>query len=124
MPTPDGFTRIVSFDRIGLHTEVAPLTVNAYNAFDFLAAISNYAERYLAPTTTVQVDAHPDAAEGFVHASVPGGRGSTYQRGSLLGMLTVSLPEDEKPLELLEAQIERLQKRRADLLERLTGVPF
>jgi hypothetical protein len=124
MRNPDGFTRIVSFDRIGLHTEVTPLTVNAYSAFDFLAAISNYAERYLASTTTVEVDAHPDAAEGFVHASVPGGRGSTYQRGSLLGVLTVSLLEDEKPLELLEAQIERLQKRRADLLERLTGVPF
>ncbi|WP_370013312.1 hypothetical protein UIS43_28040 (plasmid) [Nocardiopsis sp. LDBS0036] len=124
MRNPDGFTRIVSFDRIGLHTEVAPLTVHADNQIDFLTRVSAYAERYLASTTTVEVDAHPDAAEGVVHASVPGGRGSTYQRGPLLGVLTVSLPEDEKPLELLEAQIERLQKRRADLLEQLTGVPF
>ncbi|MFE1401073.1 hypothetical protein ACFW53_24330 [Nocardiopsis dassonvillei] len=124
MRNPDGFTRIVSFDRIGLYTEVAPLTVHADNQLDFLSQISAYAACYLAPTTDVDVDVHPDAGEGFVHASVPGGRGSSYQRGPLLGVLTVSLPEDEKPLELLEAQIERLQKRRADLLERLTGVPF
>ncbi|OOC52475.1 MULTISPECIES: hypothetical protein [Nocardiopsis] len=120
----NAFTRVVSFDRIGLHTEVGPLTVTAHSPLDFEAAISIYAERYLAPTTTVQVDAHPDAAQGSLHASVPGTRGSSYQSGPLLGVLTVSLPEAEEPVELLEAQIERLQDRRSQMLERLTGVPF
>ncbi|MES0838343.1 hypothetical protein [Nocardiopsis tropica] len=124
MRDPDGFTRIVSFDRIGLESVVEPLTVHARDSLHFTAQISVYAQRHLAPTTSVRVDAHPDAAEGYLHADVTGQRATAFGRGPLLGELTVSLPAPPDALVLVDAQIAKLQSRRAQLLEEMTGVPF
>ncbi|MFD3685421.1 hypothetical protein ACFWTE_11450 [Nocardiopsis sp. NPDC058631] len=122
MHNPDGFTRIVSFDRFGLETDVEPLTVHASDQLDFTAQIAVYAQHHLAPTTTVQVEAHPDAAEGTLHAQVVGKHAFTL--GPRLGQITVSLPQDDVPLMFLEEQISKLQSRRARVLEERTGVPF
>ncbi|MEE2041556.1 hypothetical protein Q8791_30475 [Nocardiopsis sp. CT-R113] len=124
MRNPDGFTRIVSFTRVGLETVVEPLTVHADNELDFTVQISAYARRHLAPSTSVQVSAHPDAAEGTLHAELMGRTATAFGRGPLLGEITVSLPAPPDALVLVDAQIARLQSRRGQLLEEMTGVPF
>ena len=124
MRNPDGFTRLVSCDRIGLDADIEPLTVHADDELDFRAQISAYAQRFLAPTTTVRVEAHPDAAEGTLYADVTGKRATAFGRGPLLGQITVSLPAHPDLLVLLDAKIASLQSRRAQLLEEMTGVPF
>ncbi|KOX11847.1 hypothetical protein [Nocardiopsis sp. NRRL B-16309] len=87
---PTDYTRVVTFERIGLHTDIEPLTVKAYNEFDFRHQIYFRAVQFLAPTTEFKVDAHPDVVDGSLYAvDSPGGR------GPLLGSLTVSLPQPE-----------------------------
>ena len=124
MRNPDGFTRLVSCDRIGLDADIEPLTVHADDELDFRAQISAYAQRFLAPTTTVRVEAHPDAAEGALYADVTGKRATAFGRGPLLGQITVSLPAPPDLLVLLDAKIASLQSQRAQVLEEMTGVPF
>ena len=124
MRNPDGFTRLVSCDRIGLDADIEPLTVHADDELDFSAQISAYAQRFLAPSTTVRVEAHPDAAEGALYADVTGKRATAFGRGPLLGQITVSLPAPPDLLVFLDAKIASLQSRRARVLEEMTGVPF
>ncbi|MEE2040916.1 hypothetical protein Q8791_27215 [Nocardiopsis sp. CT-R113] len=124
MRNPDGFTRLVSCDRIGLDADIEPLTVHADDELDFRAQISAYAQRFLAPSTTVRVEAHPDAAEGALYADVTGKRATAFGRGPLLGQITVSLPAPPDLLVFLDAKIASLQSRRARVLEEMTGVPF
>ena len=124
MRNPDGFTRLVAFTQIGLDADIEPLTVHADDELDFRAQISAYAHRFLAPSTTVRVEAHPDATEGTLHADVTGKRSTAFGRGPLLGQITVSLPAPPDLLVFLDAKIASLQSRRAQLLEEMTGVPF
>ena len=124
MRNPDGFTRLVSCDRIGLDADIEPLTVHADDELDFSAQISAYAQRFLAPTTTVRVEAHPDAAEGALYADVTGKRATAFGRGPLLGQITVSLPTPHNLLEALDAKIAPLQARRSKVLQETTGCPF
>jgi len=120
----DGFTRLVAFTQIGLDADIEPLTVHADDELDFRAQISSYAQRFLAPSTTVRVEAHPDAAEGYLYADLTGKRATAFGRGPLLGQITVSLPAPPDLLVFLDAKIASLQSRRAQLLEEMTGVPF
>jgi len=119
----DPFTRVVSFDRVGVHRHVEPLTVTATTEAGFKAAISVYAERHLDATATVRVDAHPDSPEGNLRAGVINDQGRT-EKGPFLGRFTVSLPGADEVLEHLEAQIASLQSLRSEHLLETTGVPF
>lgn len=90
MRNPDATTRQVLFDRVGLTADVPPLTVDFTAQHEFHGAIARYAAAYLAPTTAVQVDAHPDCPDGVLYALLNDGDATI--RGPVLGRLTVALP--------------------------------
>lgn len=101
-PDPKLYTRIIRFERIGLHTNVAPLTIEVgvgddgrgvYRASpDIDTQIERYARRFLDHDGDLNVHVHPDQHDGWIAERKLNG-----PDGDTLAEFTVHLPDEKAP---------------------------
>lgn len=101
-PDPKPYTRVIRFEWIGLHTDVAPLTVEVgvsddgrgvYRSGPYLdTQIEKYVRRFLDHDGSLNVNVHPDQRDGYVAERKLNG-----PDGRVLAEFTVCLPGEELP---------------------------
>lgn len=99
---PKPYTRVIRFERIGLHTNVVPLTVEVgvgddgrgpYRAgSDIDIQVERYTRRFLDHHGALNVHVHPDQRDGYVAERKLNG-----PDGEILATFSVHLPGEELP---------------------------